>query len=167
MRRFLFLLACLLAGFQLGPVAAQIFTVKPQIATPNVPAPQQSDAAGPQFDPALDPDRARAEIARLKAANRQLRQAFGTTLADLQALRARLDETTRPGGSLVTARCVSSLMSQNTAGASEDCSASGYACAAVSGLCHRTCNTSNMCAPGFACNMDNHRCELPPPAADD
>ncbi len=167
MRRLSFLVSCLLLGLLMGPLAAQVFTVKPQVLAPRAPAPQTNSATGPQFDPALDPDRARAEIQRLKTANRQLRQAFGTTLAELQNLRVQLDETTRPGGSLVTAHCVGQFVSQNSAGASEDCAASGYACAAVSGLCHRTCNSTTMCAPGFACNMDNHRCELPPPATDD
>jgi hypothetical protein len=94
-----------------------------------------------------------------------LRDQLAVTLADLQNLRARLDDMTRAGGSLVTAQCTSDTISRNTAGASEDCAASGYTCAAVSGLCHRSCTSTTMCSAGFVCDIPAARC-VPPPVGD-
>lgn len=162
MRRLVLFLLALLC---VAPVAAQIM-VRPGVIAPRVPQPQASPQ-GTQFDIANDPERARAEINRLRGVNRQLRQSFSMTLADLQDLRRQLDEMTRLGGSMVMAQCVSQTLSRNTAGASENCAASGYTCSPVSGLCNRICNDSNMCSAGFACNMDNHHCEVPKPAEDD
>jgi hypothetical protein len=164
MRRVVLLL---LALFVVAPVAAQVIIARPdaiQRTEPQVAVPSGNPA---QLDVASDPERARAEIARLRARNRELRGQFSTTLADLQALRGQLDEMTRTGGSLVTAYCVGGTVSRNSAGASEDCTASGYTCAAVSGLCHRSCTASSMCARGFACDILSGRCEVPAPAEDD
>ena len=158
------LLATMLALFVIVPAAAQVIMARPGVIAPRVPQVQSSQSpSAPKVDPAMDPDRARAEIDRLKAANRQLRKTYSVTLADLQALRAELDEMKRAGGSRVLAQCVSRTLSRNTAGASEDCAASGYACEPVSGQCNRTCTLSEHCATGFSCNPTNHRCELPPP----
>jgi hypothetical protein len=105
-----------------------------------------------------DPDMMKAQIARLKKDKRDLRQQLQLSLSDLQALRVQLDEMTKPGGSGVTARCAGPELSTNTAGESENCAASGYACASVSGLCHRECRTSDMCAGGFVCDTGAGRC---------
>lgn len=163
----LFLLALLMlmtsASAQMRSSPARTVNV-PQRTQPPVIV---NTAPPPQLDPANDPERARAEINRLRGNNRQMRQQLSNTLADLQAVRRQIDEMSRAGGSLVSAYCASSTQSRNTAGAIEDCSASGYVCAAVSGLCHRSCTTAAMCAPGFACDMDTGRCALPPVAEDD
>src|SRR5690349_20019525 len=66
------------------------------------------------IDPALDPDRARALIAKLQAKNRDLRTQMGVTLGDLQALRAQLDEIIRAGGCNVHAQCISAELSRRT-----------------------------------------------------
>ena len=117
------------------------------------------------FDPANDPDRARALIQQLRKDKLALRNQYMTTLGQYQEVLARIDEMTRMGGSLVTAHC-EGLLSVNTAGASENCAASGYTCASVSGLCHRQCNVTSECAPSFVCDTGEHRCVVPAPADD-
>src|SRR5436190_5383936 len=118
---------------------------RPPATSPDVTvAPPES----PTFDPAMTPDTAREAIAKLRARNKQLRQQMAVTLGDLQSLRTQLDETTRAGGSLVRAQCVSSALSRNTAGAEENCYASGYAYGPVEGTCMRQCTSSSQCAPG-------------------
>jgi hypothetical protein len=114
-----------------------------------------------------DPEQMKAQIARLKREKRAMRVQLQTTLADLQAARSQIDEMTREGGSLVTARCVAPELSRNTAGAEENCAASGYACEKVSGLCRRMCNVTTDCAGGFICDTGAGRCVPPPPPADD
>lgn len=164
MRRILILSVAL---FAIAPVAAQVFTVRPVPIQQNVQQTAPPSGNPAQIDIANDPDRARAEIDRLRARNRELRGQFNMTLADLQALRRQMDEMTHPGGSAVTAYCTGGTMSRNSAGASEDCTASGYTCAAVSGLCHRSCTSSSMCASGFACDIPSGRCTVPAPAEED
>ncbi|MEQ1509974.1 MAG: hypothetical protein ABL909_06165 [Sphingopyxis sp.] len=151
------------ASAQMRNLPARTANLPPPVAQPVAP----NSAQPPHLDIANDPERARAEINRLRGNNRQMRQQLSNTLADLQAVRRQIDEMSRAGGSLVTAYCASSTQSRNTAGAVEDCSASGYTCAAVSGMCHRSCTTATMCAQGFACDMDSGRCALPPVAQDD
>lgn len=114
-----------------------------------------------------DPEQMKAQIERLKREKRALRLQLQTTLGDLQAANGRIDEMTRKGGSLVTAQCVSPELSRNTAGAEENCSASGYACEAVSGLCRRMCNVTTDCAGGFVCDTGARQCVVPAPPADD
>jgi hypothetical protein len=163
MKKVLSLLLALLAvPFLLAPAFAQMSTVRPGVVRPDIQKVQPNTIQSqPQFDPANDPERARAVIAKLREKNRQLRQQMGITLADLQALRIQLDEMTRKGGSGVLAQCTSPAESRNTAGASEDCYASGYTCGEVSGQCHRSCTTTNMCAPGFVCDIGAARCVVP------
>ena len=150
----------------LGPAAAQVTTIKPGIIRPNIEKAQPNTQPKPVFDVANDPERARALISKLRTSNRQLRQQMTNTLTDLQALRIQLDEMKRKGGSQVLAQCVTPSESRNTAGASEDCYASGYTCGDVSGLCHRSCSSSTMCAPGFVCDIGAARCIVPPPPED-
>lgn len=70
------------------------------------------------------------------------------------SLRAQLEAWTRKGESQVHAYCETPTLSANSAGARNDCAASGYACEPVSGLCRTTARTSNDCAPGFLMNVD-------------
>lgn len=70
------------------------------------------------------------------------------------SLRAQLEAWTRKGGSQVHAYCETPTLSANSAGARNDCAASGYACEPVSGLCRTMARTSNDCAPGFLMNVD-------------
>ena len=163
MRRAIFVVLLMVAGAAAAQIMVQPGVIqKPQ---PQVAMPQGPEAVA--LDPALSPETARAEIDRLKARVRDLRMQLSNTLANLQSARSELDEMQRAGGTLVRAQCVSQFLSRNTAGASEDCSASGYTCAAVSGLCHRSCTTSDMCAAGFTCDIPAGRCVVPAPASDE
>lgn len=152
-----------LAQFQmLPPVVAQPVTLPPQAVEQVAVSP--SDPAS--FDPALTPDTARAAIAKLHARNRELRGQMAVTLGDLQAARATIDEMTSAGGSLVRAQCVSATLSRNTAGAEENCAASGYNCSAVEGTCRRVCTSSDQCTGGFVCDIGAARCVVPPTGDD-
>lgn len=118
-------------------------------------------------DPAIDPERARALIAKLQKDKRAMRDKLQQTLVELQNARATLDEMTRVGGSLVRAQCASSTLSRTTSGIEENCAASGYTCAAIEGTCHRSCTVTTQCAAGFVCDTAASRCVAPPPPADD
>ena len=118
-------------------------------------------------DPANDPERARALIAKLQKDKRAMREKMQQTLAELQNARTTIDEMTRVGGSLVRAQCVSASLSRTTSGVEENCAASGYNCGAVEGTCHRTCNSTTQCAAGFVCDTGASRCIAPPPPPDD
>ncbi len=144
------------------PVVAQPVIVSPQAIEPVAVSP--SDSAS--FDPALTPETARAAIAKLRARNRELRGQMAVTLGDLQAARATLDEMTRAGGSLVRAQCVSASLSRNTAGAEENCAASGYNCSPAEGTCRRLCTSSDQCTGGFVCDIGAARCIVPPTGDD-
>lgn len=80
--------------------------------------------------------------------NQQLR-------AENSSLQSQLAEWTRKGGSLVHAYCETPTMSVNSAGARNDCAASGYGCEPVSGLCRTVARTSMDCAPGFLMDVDH------------
>ena len=147
------------------PASAQVMRVQPiqqrPVVAPVIAVPQ-SQPSDLSFDPALDPERARAVIAKLKAEKRALREQMTLTLGDLQQARSTLDEMTSRGGSLVRAQCVSDSLSRRTdGGGEENCSASGYTCSAVEGTCHRQCSTSNQCAGGFVCDTGAARCVVP------
>ena len=169
MRRRLVILT--LAALAAVPALAQFQVVLPPPPAPE-PVVQQAPAAPqiqmaipsetPTFDPASTPDTARAAIKRLQDRIRELRGQMAVTLGDLQVLRTQLDETTRAGGSLVRAVCSSPALSRNTAGAEENCYASGYTCGAVEGTCFRQCTSSSQCAPGFSCDIGAAHCILPP-----
>ncbi len=145
---------------QVQPIQVQTIQQRPGV-TPVLTVPQ-SAPADLSFDPALDPERARAVIAKLKAEKRALREQMTLTLGDLQQARSAIDEMTSRGGSLVRAQCVSDSLSRRTdGGGEENCAASGYTCAAVEGTCHRQCSTSNQCAGGFVCDTGAARCVVP------
>ena len=144
------------------PALAQISPIR--IVRPVTPPPVQQVQPQGQltFDPALDPDRARALIAKLRAKNHDLRNQMGVTLGDLQAVRTQLDEMTRAGGSLVRAQCVSDTLSRRTdGGGEENCAASGYMCSAVEGTCLRQCTSSTQCSAGFVCDIPAAHCVVP------
>ena len=153
------------------PAAAQVMQVQPvqvqpvqprQVVVPVIAVPQQSQPSELSFDPALDPERARALIAKLRTEKRALREQMALTLGDLQQARTAIDEMTRAGGSLVRAQCVSDTLSRRTdGGGEENCAASGYTCAAVEGTCRRQCTSSLQCAGGFVCDIGAARCVVP------
>ncbi len=155
------------------PASAQIMQIqnvqpRPMVIVPVMPAPSvQSQTGELSFDPALDPDKARALIAKLRAQKRELRDQMALTLGDLQAARTALDEITRPGGSGVMAQCVSADLSRRTdGGGEENCAASGYHCSPVEGTCRRQCTSSTQCAGGFVCDIGAARCVVPPTSDD-
>jgi hypothetical protein len=80
--------------------------------------------------------------------NRQLREENGQ-------LQSQLAEWTRKGGSLVHAYCETPTLSANSAGARNDCAASGYGCEPVSGMCRTMARSSDDCAPGFLMDVDH------------
>lgn len=149
------------------PAAAQVLQVqrvqpRPMVV-PVIPAPSAQTQSGDlAFDPALDPDKARALITKLRSEKRALREQMAVTLGDLQQARTVIDEMTRAGGTLVRAQCVSETLSRRTdGGGEENCAASGYTCGAVEGTCLRQCTTSNQCAGGFVCDIGAARCVVP------
>ncbi len=145
------------------PAIAQVVPVRIKPITPQIQKVQPQQSQPITFDPANDPERARALISKLQAKNRELKQQMALTLGDLQNTRSQLDEITKAGGSLVRAQCVSDTLSRRTDGAGEEnCAASGYTCAGVEGTCHRQCTTSNMCSAGFVCDTSASRCVMPP-----
>ena len=76
--------------------------------------------------------------------------------AENASLKAQLDSYTSRAGSRVTAYCETPTLSRNTAGASNDCSASGFGCEPVSGLCRTVAHSTSECAAGFVwCSTSN------------
>ncbi len=93
-----------------------------------------------------------AIIKRLREQNAQLRQ-------ENAELKARIESMTVLGGSEVHAYCSDNLTSRNTAGVEVACrNEGGFTCEAVSGLCHTSCQTSLMCAPGWTCDTGAQQC---------
>lgn len=129
-QRTSWILAALLVA---APLAAQNVTPVRPMATPNLNAVQVDYKA--QFEK-----------------EREKNQKLRTENASLQA---QLAEWTRKGGSLVHAYCETPTLSVSSAGARNDCAASGYGCEPVSGLCRTVARTSNDCAPGFLMNVDH------------
>ena len=155
------------------PAAAQVMRVEPvqvqprQVVVPVVAIPQSQPSGELTFDPALDPERARALIAKLRAEKRALREQMVLTLGDLQQARTVIDQMTSAGGSLVRAQCVSDTLSRRTDGGGEEsCPASGYMCSKVEGTCYRQCTSSLQCAGGFVCDIGAARCIVPPVSDD-
>ena len=152
------------------PAAAQVMRVQPvqqrPVVAPVIAVPQ-SQPSELSFDPALDPERARALIAKLRAEKRALREQMALTLGDLQQARSVIDEMTSAGGSLVRAQCVSDSLSRRTdGGGEENCAASGYNCSKVEGTCLRQCTSTLQCAGGFVCDIGAARCVVPVPSDD-
>lgn len=123
-----------IASVAAAQTVRQIRPVSPIVATPATPAASAQAASLPKDYEALY----RKEAEK----NRELK-------AEVQSLTERLAQVTRPGGSLVTAYCESASVSRNTAGATNDCSTSGFACEPVSGLCRTSARSSMECAAGF------------------
>jgi len=116
-----------------APLSAQnVSSVRP-IATPNISAIQ------------ID---YKAKWEQERSKNQQLRD-------ENSGLRAQLDAWTNKGGSQVHAYCETPTLSVSSAGARNDCAASGYGCEPVSGLCRTVARSSNDCAPGFLMNVDH------------
>lgn len=116
-----------------APLAAQtVGAVKP-MAAPNINAVQVDWKQ--QFE-------------KEREKNRQLREENGQ-------LQSQLAEWTRKGGSLVHAYCETPTLSANSAGARNDCAASGYGCEPVSGMCRTMARSSDDCAPGFLMDVDH------------
>ena len=149
------------------PAAAQVMKVpsvapSPMVIVPNIPPPTAQSPGSVSVDPANDPDKARALIAKLQSEKRALREQMAVTLGDLQNARNVIDEMTRAGGSMVHAQCVSKSLSRRTDGdGEENCSASGYTCSPVEGTCLRQCTSSSQCAGGFVCDIGAARCVVP------
>jgi hypothetical protein len=148
--------ASLLTLLLITPALAQVVNIPPApLPKPELPGPPRMPQKSiPTVDAAEDPERARKLIAELRAKNRELD-------VKLQQSLSQLDEITKRGGSLVRAYCRDDRLSVNSAGASENCAASGYACAPVEGLCYRRCNVTIQCASGFVCDTGRQACVKP------
>jgi hypothetical protein len=128
-----------LALVVLVPVAAQVRMVKlPQAAPQTAAAPS---AAVIDFQ---------AQYAKEVEKNKALRN-------ENTSLRAQLDSYTSRTGTRVTAYCETPTLSRNTAGASNDCSRTGFGCEPVSGLCRTQAHSSDECAAGYVyCSLHNN-----------
>jgi hypothetical protein len=104
----------------------------------------------------------------LDAQNDELRHQVQTLAQEVDGLQQqnaklqyKLDETTHPGGSLVTAYCESSNVSHNTAGEVSDCG--NYRCEPVSGLCRTVCDVASECRQSsngiyYVCDSERRQC---------
>jgi len=121
------------------PVAAQVRMVKlPQAAPQTTAAPS---AAVIDFQ---------AQYAKEVEKNKALRN-------ENTSLRAQLDSYTSRTGTRVTAYCETPTLSRNTAGASNDCSRTGFGCEPVSGLCRTQAHSTDECAAGYVyCSLHNN-----------
>jgi len=140
--------ACLLVlGSLLAPALAQTaIRVRPAA----VPAPTPVATAAPADAATIQPDY-RAELEKARAKNRQLR-------SENESLRAQLAQWTIKGGSLVHAYCETATLSASTAGARNDCAATGYTCEPVSGLCRTSATDGSQCAVGRTWCVYGNRC---------
>lgn len=126
------------------PLAAQnAATLRPMVA------PVKVDAV--QVDWKVQYDKERAK-------NQELR-------GQVASLQAELASWTSKGGSQVHAYCETETLSRNTAGASNDCAASGYKCERVSGLCRTSANSSAECAGSWLYCATTRQCVRPDPRA--
>lgn len=148
--------ACLLFA---GVVHAQYQPMPVQ----NPRAQPSTQKVAPVAAPAID-----AAVVDEHAVNQKLREKINAMKrenaalqAENAALKSRLNEYTSKTGSEVHAYCENRDTSANTAGASTDCNRSGYVCDAVSGLCKTSCQTTDMCAPGWVCDTSVQQCVVP------
>jgi hypothetical protein len=116
-----------------GPLSAQTMTGVRPMAAPNINAIQ------------ID---YKQQYEKEREKNQQLR-------SENASLQSQLAEWTRKGGSLVHAYCETPTMSANSAGARNDCAASGYTCEPVSGTCRTMARSSDECAAGFLMDVDH------------
>jgi len=155
-------------------VLAQAYQVAPptEIAQPIATPPASQVASPGQYDPAVSSiapsEPAETGLAvdqaalnkQLSERNKKLRDENLRLNEENAALQARVGELTRLGGSEVHAYCPagSNTISRNTAGAESNCALAGYTCEQVSGLCHTSCQSSDMCSVGFLCKIEEQRC---------
>lgn len=137
----------LLALLVITPALAQVM-VRPIQRVPITPVPnatveQDNDLAART----MTIEEARARISQLLKEKREANERLSAALA-------KIDEITKPGGSLVQAYCADDFTSRNTAGEEQKCER--YTCNRVSGLCNQSATSSAMCAPGF--NWKADRC---------
>jgi hypothetical protein len=137
---------------RVAPIAPAPATQAAQVQ----PAPAVDAAAEAAHDEAAG--RAVETVESLRAANKALREKVRSLREENAGLKDRIAQMTSRGGSEVRAYCPTNTLSRNTAGAENDCSASGYTCESVSGLCRTVCRTSDMCAGGFTCDVDAGVC---------
>ena len=116
-----------------GPLSAQTMSGVRPMAAPNINAIQ------------ID---YKQQYEKEREKNQQLR-------SENASLQSQLAEWTRKGGSLVHAYCETPTMSANSAGARNDCAASGYTCEPVSGSCRTMARSSDECAAGFLMEVDH------------
>lgn len=117
-----------------APLAAQnAATLRPMVA------PVKVDAVQVDWKVQYDKERAKNQALRGQVAS----------------LQAELASWTSKGGSQVHAYCETETLSRNTAGASNDCAASGYRCEPVSGLCRTSARVTADCAPYFVLQVDH------------
>ncbi len=143
-------LMALAAAVLVTPALAQMAPVRiqrPVNVQPVVQAPSDAQASVDL----MTPEQARARIAELNREKRELN-------ARLTEALATIDSYSKKGGSLVHAYCESETMSRTTAGATEDCAASGYRCAPVEGTCRKSCNVTTDCAGYHVCDTAAHVC---------
>jgi len=150
------LLASAVAGAQVQ-APAQPIQIQQRPATQVAPAPQRATQVAPVAKTS-DAGTAIETLESVKAANKQLRENNKLLKAENAALKDKIAAMTSRGGSLVRAYCPTNTTSRNTAGAEADCSASGYTCEDVSGLCRTTCQSTDMCAGGYTCDVGAGRC---------
>jgi len=148
-----FRLVAALAVLLVAPGAAQVTrpVIQPLVISP-LPQVAPLEVDDNSVTKAMTLEEANALIAKLKKDRSE-------KSLELRAALERINEMTKFGGSLVQAYCTSDTMSRNSAGASENCAASGYSCDSVSGLCHRRATISGHCAEGFL--FDNNACVTP------
>jgi hypothetical protein len=135
-------------------------------AIPKTPPPRPAQAVAPVSAerPVLqgtELDQEALERQRLESENRRLREENARLKSENAELSARVDNFSRLGGSEVRAYCPDRETSRNTAGAETDCTRSGYVCEEVSGLCHSSCQTTDMCAVGWVCDTSIEQCIVP------
>lgn len=121
------------------PLAAQnAATLRPMVAPVKV-APVKVDAVQVDWKVQYDKERAKNQALRGQVAS----------------LQAELASWTSKGGSQVHAYCETETLSRNSAGARNDCAASGYRCEPVSGLCRTSARVTADCAPYFVLQVDH------------
>ena len=149
-------LVALLAALVVTPALAQIMKVQPiqrppVVATPQIQPIEPIQQDNKSMEKIMTIEEAQAQIAKLRDEKRELDGRLTEALATI-------DQWTKKGGSLVHAYCESETLSRNSAGASEDCAASGYRCAEVEGTCRKSCNVTTDCAGYHVCDTARHVC---------
>lgn len=145
----------LLASVVFGISIAQAdFTVAPAVTNQQVTQPMQVEQTVPDQDLQVAEDKD-ALIKRLRDKNTALRQENDQLKQENAELQGRIAAMTSLGGSEVHAYCSDASTSRNTAGANNDCAATGYTCEPVSGLCRTIVRSSAECAAGWLMDVDH------------